>query len=232
MTTGLYLAADVSVRRIPHLMKKIGTRFEGVKAHMLTDPAARDRVKMLKDHGAALVWSDIKGHDTPDTVAGRAEALQACGVDIITVHASGGLKMMQQAVGTGVGVYAVVFLTSLTDTEFARYYQPRAVENMIEDAVEAKVSGFICPPTKVAWMRDYRMRFEHKPIIVTPGIRFGKGPIHDQQQVDTPGNAVSCHADKLVIGRMVTDAVDPVSAMDRLVAQIEEAEAARKTAGT
>lgn len=224
MRTGLYLAADVSIRRATWLLDKVGDLFNGVKTHMLTDAAARERIKILRAHGARSLWKDIKGHDTPDTIAGRAKEFQGAGADIITVHASGGPRMMKDAVETGLDVYAVVFLTSLTEAQFARYYQPDAVENMIEDAVEAGVAGLICPPTKAAWMHEHLQRFSHQPVIVSPGTRFAKEASHDQQQVDTPGAAVRNGADYLVIGRMVTAASDPRKAMKRLVAEIEKAE--------
>ena len=213
---GFYLAADCSIRRATHLLDVVGHEFAGVKTHMLTDAAARERIKILKDHGAALIWADIKGHDTPDTVFGRAEQFKLAGATIVTVHASGGVKMMQQAVQTGLGVYAVVFLTSLSQTQFDRYYQPNAVENMIEDAVEAGVHGFICPPTKVAWMKDRLKHYERQPDIVSPGTRFVDASADDQKQIEAPGVTVANGADYLVIGRMVTEAKDPAKVMARL----------------
>ncbi|MEJ0021536.1 MAG: orotidine-5'-phosphate decarboxylase [Candidatus Doudnabacteria bacterium] len=224
---GFYLAADVSMRKAASLLNRVGGQFAGVKVHMLTDPAAKERIQSLKGHGAKLIWTDIKAHDTPDTVAKRVEALVDAGADIITVHASGGIKMMRKAVEAGAGVYAVVFLTSLTDDEFARYYQPNAVENMIKDAMDAGVEGFICPPTKVAWMRDHLTRFHGRVDIVSPGTRFVGADADDQQQLETPGVTIANGADFLVIGRMVTDAKNPEKAMARLrdeIAKVQVAE--------
>ena len=140
----LWLAADVpNVRKATSLLHQVGDDLFGVKAHRLTDAAAKERFGILRREGAQNLLKDFKGHDTPDTVAGRAEEFMTCGVNFVTVHATGGLKMMKDTVNTGVGVYAVVFLTSLSEKEFARYYQPNAVPNMIEDAMEAGVTGFI-----------------------------------------------------------------------------------------
>jgi orotidine-5'-phosphate decarboxylase len=220
---GLYLAADVSLRQATKLLDRIGDQFEAIKTHMLTDSAARERVKILKKHGAKRLWKDFKGHDTPDTVAGRAREFQKAGVDIVTVHASGGLEMMRQTVQTGLTVYAVVFLTSLTNEQFARYYQPNAVENMIEDAMEAGIAGFICPPKKVAWMRDHLKQFPRRAVIVSPGTRFVGADANDQQQVEAPGVTIAKGADYLVVGRMATAAKDPVAAMAKLRAEIDAA---------
>ena len=220
---GLWLAADGSIRQTTQLLKEFRNELFGVKAHALTDPAARDRIKLLRSHGSQWVWVDIKGHDTPDTVAKRAETLRKCGADYITVHASGGLSMMRQTVETGIGVYAVVYLTSLTPVQFNRYYQPDAVKNMIEDAVAAGVTGFICPPTKVVEMRNELQQYGSYFDIISPGTRFVDGSTHDQEQVETPGVTVRNGADFLVIGRMLTEAKNKRSRMDRILAEIREA---------
>lgn len=225
---GLYLAADTGWTETLQLLEQVGDQFDAVKAHALTDPAAEERIRLLKEAGAKAVWDDIKGHDTPDMVALRVAAFKNAGADIVTVHASGGTRMMEAAVSTGISVYAVVFLTSLSETQFARYYQPNAVENMIEDAVAAHVTGFICPPTKVRWMREHLAKslpVEKQPVIVVPGTRFFDGDTHDQQQVDMPGAVVANGGDYLVIGRMVTAAKDPRAAMYRLHAEIAAAQA-------
>jgi orotidine-5'-phosphate decarboxylase len=224
---GLYLAADVSIRKATNLLDKIGHEFAAVKTHKLTDSAARERIKILKGHGAKRIWKDFKGHDTPNTVAGRAEEFKKAGVDIITVHACGGKPMMKQAVETGLDVYAVVFLTSLTQAQFDRYYQPNAVENMIVDAMEAGAAGFICPPTKVAWMRNYLARFSRSVDIVAPGTRFVGSDENDQNQVETPAVTVANGADYLVVGRMATAAKDPIKTMAKLRSQTNAAQAAR-----
>jgi orotidine-5'-phosphate decarboxylase len=220
---GFYLAADIKWRNALNLLDSIGGLFAGVKTHMLTDPAAKDRIRMLRHHGAKTVWVDIKAHDTPDTVAGRAQEMKDAGADFMTVHASGGVKMMRKAVETGIGVYAVVFLTSLTEEEFARYYQPNATANMIQDAMEAKVAGFICPPTMVASMREQLKRFNRRVDIISPGTRFIEEGANDQQQIETPGVTVANGADYLVIGRMVTATNNPQSVMERLQAEVSRA---------
>jgi orotidine-5'-phosphate decarboxylase len=223
---GLYLAADMKFDDALALLGAVGDQFDAVKAHALTDPDAAHRIGILKEFGAKSVWDDIKGHDTPDTIAARVTAFMKAGADIVTVHASGGPKMMAAAISTGISaVYAVVFLTSLSQKEFERYYQPNAVENMIEDAMSVGIHGFICPPTKVAWLREHLKQFDYRPDIISPGTRFIDASAHDQQQVEAPGTTVAAGADYLVIGRMVTEAKDPREAMARLQREITAAKA-------
>jgi orotidine-5'-phosphate decarboxylase len=234
MSVRLFMAADkMSQRRCNNLLGKFGHDLGGVKVHRLYDDArAREEVSMLKDNGAESVFADLKLHDTPDTVGERAVGVVLAGADYLTVHASGGVLMMQAAVASGVNVLAVVFLTSLKKGQFERYYQPNAVVNMLDDALEANVYGFICPPTQVRFMREHLARTGSEKILVVPGTRFADGNTHDQQQVDTPEAVVRAGADWLVIGRMLTAAKNPVQAMARLRAEIEQAELAIQVAGT
>ena len=76
-------------------------------------------------------------------------------------------------------------------------------------------------------MREHLLRYPRRVDIVVPGTRFAdatKADKHDQQQVDTPGAVVQADGDFLVVGRMVTAAKNPRTAMNRLLAEIREAE--------
>ncbi len=217
---GLYLAADqMSQRRCNNLLKRFGNRLAGIKVHRLYDDArAKELVASLKSNGAAAVWADLKLHDTPDTVKDRALGAKLAGADFVTVHASGGQTMMQAAVETGIGVYAVLYLTSLTDKQVSERYTAKSLTIMIDDAMKAGVAGFICPPTKVAEWRRISADYDRSVDLVVPGTRFPDGQAHDQQQVGTPAAAANSGADYLVIGRMLTAANNPNKVMDRLLA--------------
>jgi len=59
--------------------------------------------------------------------------------------------------------------------------------------------------------------FSDKLIRVVPGLRMPDGNSHDQVRVATPMDAISGGADMLVIGRMVTEAENPIEASEELV---------------
>lgn len=232
MTTGLYLALDhMSQRKASSLLDRFGQEFAGVKTRgLFFVNRAQDHISSLRDHGAKQIWVDLKVGETPDSAAEAAMIVKEAGGDFVTVHAIGGRRMMSDVVATGIGTYAVLVLSSLNDELAARYFHDHAVDNMIEDAMAAGVTGFICPPKKVKDLASRLSKYPRHVDIVSPGTRFSNGNKHDQQQVETPGITVADGADYLVIGRMVTAANNPKKAIDRLTQEIEEAESTRQQA--
>jgi orotidine-5'-phosphate decarboxylase len=221
----LYLAADhMDLRRCSTLLKQVGQKFTAVKVHHLWDQnQGKDLVRRLKEEGANGVWADLKLHDTPDTVAARAQAVANAGALIVTMHASGGVKMMQAAVKSGIECYAITVLTSLTDEQAQRVYgRPvdQVVRDFAEDAVEAGARGIVCSSTQVAMLNEMRKTWNRWVKLVVPGTRSVGVDAHDQEQVNTPLATMERGADYLVIGRQVTAADDPGAAMMDLVQEI------------
>ena len=222
---GLWLAPDVPIRQATRLLDKFGHLFEVIKTHVVTDAALRDRVRLLHSHGARRVCVDAKLHEKASLAAARATIFRNCGATHVTVHAAGGLDMMRAVVATHLKVYAVVQLSSLTDEEFARYYQPDAFQNMLEDAVEAGVQGFICPAAKVKKMRAMLAGYKLPLDIVAVGTRFAGSPTHGQMHVDMPGEVAKNGADYMIIGGMLTDARtqnQKERVLERLIAEIRQ----------
>jgi orotidine-5'-phosphate decarboxylase len=77
-----------------------------------------DAIKMVQDHGGK-VFLDLKYHDIPSAVAKAMISAANLGVDMINIHASGGYKMMGDAMNAVSGakkrplVIAVTVLTSM-----------------------------------------------------------------------------------------------------------------------
>ena len=57
-------------------------------------------------------------------------------------------------------------------------------------------------------------------IIVTPGVRPAGSAVGDQKRIATPSAAIAAGASKLVIGRPITGAADPVAAFDAICAEL------------
>ena len=59
-------------------------------------------------------------------------------------------------------------------------------------------------------------------LIVTPGVRPAGSAVGDQKRIATPAAAIKAGASKLVIGRPITGAEDPVAAFEEIVAELCE----------
>ncbi len=178
------------------------------------------------------VFLDGKFHDIPNTVAGAVRAAARTGAGIINVHAAGGLRMMRAARdaadaapgATRPLVIAVTVLTSLAPEELrdevgvARPL-PAQVLALAQLAREAGLDGVVASVEEAADIRaacgpDFR--------IITPGIRPA-AVNDDQRRVATPRAAIAAGADFLVVGRPITQALDPVAACAAVMAEIEKA---------
>ena len=202
------------------LVKKVGHLVYAVKIHNLYDKFGPDVVRILKEAGAEKVWVDFKLHDIPNTVRLRALNLSA---DIISVHASGGLMMMQEAVASGKEIFAITMLTSFSASEVEQIYNREvddAVLTLAKLAKEAGVSGIVCSPQEVKMIRS-RSVFKDLKIIV-PGIRSSGVDLNDQKRTSTPAEALQNGADYLVIGRQITQAIDPQVETEKICEEIRK----------
>jgi orotidine-5'-phosphate decarboxylase len=181
----------------------------------------------------AELFVDLKLHDIPNTVAGAAAAVGRLGAQFFTVHALGGKAMIAAAVEASATaaeaagfpaptVLAVSVLTSHDDTTLDEI----GLAGPCRDAVlrlaglvrDAGAGGLVCSPHEVAAVRE---RFPEGTLVV-PGIRPGSLSVQqdDQSRVATPSSAIADGADRLVIGRPITQAADPARAADAIAAEI------------
>lgn len=186
-------------------------------------------VREVKEKGKS-VFLDLKFHDIPATVAGSVRAATGIGVDLLTLHASGGLEMMRAAAGAardGAECYckprprilAVTVLTSLS-REDLDVFAPGAGEiadiarRLARRAREAGLDGIVASVHEAAVIRK-----ETGPdfLIVTPGIRPPGGEAGDQKRVATPRGAAEAGADFIVVGRPIIEAGSPVEAASAII---------------
>jgi orotidine-5'-phosphate decarboxylase len=197
------------------------------KIHDLWDRQGPTVVKTLRDHGAADVVVDLKLHDIPKTVELRARAVKDSGASAVTVHASGGIEMMQAAVTAqddNFSIIGITALTSLSEEQVHLTYGNPAkatVLNMAYWARLAGVRGLVCSPQEVGILGK-------KPELagmyfMTPGVRSPGQDAADQKRIDTPAATIKAGSHFLVIGREVTKAGDPIAALDSIEKQIADA---------
>lgn len=194
----------------------------GLEAFVRWGPRAVEEARS----SGARIFLDLKLHDIPNTVAGAARAAADLGVSYLTVHASGGRRMLTaaaEATEGRVGILAVTLLTHLDESDIGELDWPgeprERVERWARLAADSGCAGVVCSPLEVARLRPMLSGRE----IVTPGIRprsgrDGKVADDDQRRVATPEQALADGADLLVIGRPVTRATDPEAILESLAA--------------
>src|SRR4051812_47360681 len=179
-----------------------------------------DAITAMVDMGFD-VFADIKLLDIPTTVGRAARALGSLGADYLSLHAFGGVDMLQAGCeGLSAGAdsaglnepiaLAVTILTSDRDAP------PHILPKRVATAVEAGCGGIVCAAADVANAKQIAPRL----IAVVPGIRPAGADAHDQLRASTPAQAMENGADILVIGRAVTAAKDRAAAAEALVAEL------------
>jgi orotidine-5'-phosphate decarboxylase len=221
------LALDVSSRKeamdlVRSLHDLTGMFKVGLQLYTAEGPSLVREVIEAK----GKVFLDLKFHDIPNTVKGAAVEAAKLGVSMMTVHASGGATMMR-AVATelrdkfGPAKPLVVGVTVLTSLDSSALQEVGMDSNMdvqvLRQARLAESSGLdgvVCSPHEIQKVRGTVGRgFK----IVTPGIRMPGQSADDQQRAAPPREAISAGADFIVVGRAVTNAPDPRSALENLL---------------
>lgn len=207
------------------LIQKLDSRPYAYKIHDLWDREGPLVVLRLASMRSVWIWVDLKLKDIPNTVALRARAVFDAGGHIVTVHASGEIEMMQAAVESGLNmIFAVTVLTSLDEEQTHLLHGQPSKAAVLYQARLAKlagVHGVVCSPKEVGILAK---RPELKGMeFVVPGIRPAGAEVADQKRVDTPAAAIKAGATRLVIGRPITGAPDPLTAFEAIAAEVAAA---------
>lgn len=203
-------------------------------------PAAVERLGQL----GPGIFLDLKFHDIPNTVKGAvASAVGLPRIELLDLHALGGLEMMQAAAkarddaripaSAALKLLAITILTSMDNAALKRVGisgpASKRVPQLARLAQKAGMDGVVASPQEI---RAIRRACGKSFLIVVPGIRpaggngpagRSKGKTDDQARVATPAEAIRAGADYLVIGRPITAAPDPVAAARAIVDEMGSA---------
>jgi len=194
-------------------------------------------VKTFRD-ASANVFLDLKLHDIPNTVASAVRQAAEHGVQMITLHALGGPKMLAAAnealcvvpSKTKPTLLAVSVLThhDAQDLHAIGFHQgpSELAVHLLDAAYSAGIRGAVCSPLELPAMRA---RYGSDIVLVTPGVRPSGADMNDQTRTATPFNAIRDGADYLVVGRPITRASSPGEAAKRIHDEIEEAMRAKSS---
>ena len=174
------------------------------------------------------IFLDLKLHDIPNTVAGAVRSVSGLGVGLLTLHASGGPQMLEAAANAAAKIpgapklLAVTVLTSMDRSQLAATGITRTPAEQVallgRMAIDAGVDGLVCSGEEIALLRE---TIGDEPLLVVPGIRPASSEVGDQRRVVTPASAIRSGASKLVVGRPITQATDPASAVRSILDEID-----------
>ncbi|SFL59473.1 orotidine-5'-phosphate decarboxylase [Salibacterium qingdaonense] len=189
-------------------------------------------VHAWKERGHS-VFLDLKLHDIPNTVKSAARQLASLEVDLTTVHAAGGRKMMEAALegleaGTPAGstVPACAAVTQLTSTTEHIMNKEIGIPGTLEESVlryaagaaEAGIDHVVSSAWEVPSIKNQTPAMK----AVTPGIRLKEDAEDDQKRVVTPARAKECGSDAIVAGRSITLAEEPLHTYRMMMKQWRE----------
>ena len=174
------------------------------------------------------IFLDLKFHDIPNTTAQACKAAAALGVWMVNVHALGGRKMMEaarEAVANTAHrpkLVAVTVLTSMAQQDLSELgigaTPADLVLRLAKLAYASGLDGVVCSAQEAAMLRQH---VDKEFCLVTPGIRPADSDANDQSRIMTPRAALENGASYLVIGRPITQAVDPLRALQNIAKEIE-----------
>ena len=151
------------------------------------------------------IFLDLKLHDIPNTVKKSIESLANLPIKMMTVHTSGGQRMLQDSVNavkdTNIKIFGVTALTSLADEDTQIIYKCNAkdqVLTMIQLAKQSGIHGVVCSPQELSLVKN-----NSDLLTITPGIRI-KSLGDDQVRTMSPKEAIANGSNYLVIGRPIT----------------------------
>jgi orotidine-5'-phosphate decarboxylase len=184
--------------------------------------------QMVRDLVASgrRVFLDLKYHDIPHTVGSAVAEAAKLGVSMLTVHASGGSRMLRSAVDAAKAnpkliVLAVTVLTSFDQSDLEEVGQGNSIElsvlRLTRIARSIGCGGIVASAREAPAVRR---EFGHDFALVTPGVRPAGSSVEDQVRVVTPAEAIAAGASHIVVGRPITHAPDPAAAARAILEQI------------
>jgi len=157
------------------------------------------------------IFLDLKFHDIPNTVAQAIESAGRLGVNMVNVHAGGGVDMLAAA-AKAAAAFPDMLLIAVTVLTSDAMPKEQAAVVALERALMARsagLDGVVCSVHEAAAIKH---ACGPNFITVTPGIRWGDQDLQDQKRVADPAGAIRGGSDYLVVGRPIIQATDPRAA--------------------
>tara|TARA_B100000768_G_C11229461_1_gene354385 strand:+ start:86 stop:769 length:684 start_codon:yes stop_codon:yes gene_type:complete len=179
----------------------------------------------LVDQRGFKIFLDLKLHDIPNTVHETILGFKDCNIELLTIHLSGGKKMITSAMVAAkiikTKIIGVSVLTSLNDDDTSVLFQSTTrdqVAKLFKLANETGIDGIVCSPLELDLANKYLLS---EVLKITPGIRDSLVN-DDQLRTMTAKEAIQNGASYLVIGRPISQAPSISSALEYFSSSIHE----------
>jgi len=211
----IILALDVeSFSQAKYFVNKLYPRIKIFKVGSQLFTICGPRITEFINKKGAGVFLDLKFFDIPNTVAGAVRSAVRLRVKMLTLHISGGQKMIKAAVDVarkesyGLKIkrpllFGVTVLTS-------KKAKPGEVLRLARLGIGCGLDGVVCSAQEADFLRK---NIRDKFLIVTPGIRPKRGAVHDQKRTATAKEAIKAGSNFLVVGRPILETKDPILAL-------------------
>ena len=216
MKSPIIVALDMESKRALELAKKLNPQECKVKVgSQLFTADGPIIIEKLNELGFDI-FLDLKFHDIPNTVKKAVETVIKMGVWMLNVHSLGGKEMLRAAyevvekVSIKPLLVGVTVLTSLNDKALKEVGLGLNTEDqvlLLAELCQAEgLNGVVCSANELSVLRKH---LEEDFLLVTPGIRSSGQESDDQKRISTASEAISNGADYIVIGREISNEIDP-----------------------
>lgn len=174
-------------------------------------------------------YQQLKLQIDSNTTARAVAAAADLGVWMVNVHASGGARMMAAARDALAPfskdaplLIAVTVLTSMETSDLhdlgVTLSPAEHAERLARLTQQCGLDGVVCSAQEAV---RFKQAFGAAFKLVTPGIRPAGSEAGDQRRIMTPEQALSAGVDYMVIGRPVTQSVDPAQTLKDINASLK-----------
>jgi len=193
-------------------------------------PGVEGLIRYLIKDRKKRVFLDYKYYDIAPTLTKAVSRAADLGVYFLTVHGTSECikGAMRGRGGRDLKIFIVTVLTTHDQADIEELgYTKHTVEQLVlhraKKALEAGCDGVIASGREAGLIKDLSAKHSKRLWVVTPGIRPDGYPEDDQKRRTTPREAILAGADYLVLGRPITEAVNPKRASEEILAEMQEA---------
>tara|TARA_B100000242_G_C42932544_1_gene432497 strand:+ start:162 stop:863 length:702 start_codon:yes stop_codon:yes gene_type:complete len=172
------------------------------------------------------IFLDLKLKDIPNTVKRSAQNLINLKPDYLSIHLTGGLKMVKDVVSikNNTKILGISMLTSLETSDLKSFGYNLSnlafVENLAKIGEKADIDGLVSSAHEIPHLK--KKLTKTNMIYVTPGIRLSKHKANDQKRIISPGQAIKNGSNMLIIGRSITQSTNPINSIKKILEDIEK----------